>query len=400
MVVVGDIDRGGVFAAMYGTLALLDAADQALVAGFVVNKFRGDEPLLRPGLDKLQRADRPADATACCRGARTCGSTPRTRSTSAGRRAGAAGDRRAAGRGGAAAAHLATSPTSTPSACEPGVDVRVRDRPARRSPTPTSSCCPGTRATLADLAWLRERGLDRAVVDHAARGGARCSGICGGFQMLGATHRRPGRRRGRRRVRRPRGWACSTCRTTFGAEKVLRLPTGGGAAAPASRLRDPPRPGHRRRGRGVPRAAPARRGLRHDVARQPGARRPAPGLLRRGRRPARRAVRRRPASRFAAVREARLDAARRRGGGAPRPRRAARPRRVGAHPRARRSCAAGSLEGPVRNYFLPFSVRCRSVDSAAMKASWGTSTRPTIFIRFLPSFCFSSSLRLRVMSPP
>ena len=40
------------------------------------------------------------------------------------------------------------------------------------------------------------------------------------------------------------------------------------------------------------------------------------------------------------------------------------------------------------------------VDSAAMKASWGTSTRPTIFIRFLPSFCFSSSLRLRVMSPP
>lgn len=51
-------------------------------------------------------------------------------------------------------------------------------------------------------------------------------------------------------------------------------------------------------------------------------------------------------------------------------------------------------------YLLPtFSVGAE-VDRAAMNASWGTSTRPTIFIRFLPSFCFSSSLRLRVMSPP
>ncbi len=54
-----------------------------------------------------------------------------------------------------------------------------------------------------------------------------------------------------------------------------------------------------------------------------------------------------------------------------------------------------------RGYFLPFSVEpAPSLERAATKASWGTSTRPTIFIRFLPSFCFSSSLRLRVMSPP
>ena len=51
-------------------------------------------------------------------------------------------------------------------------------------------------------------------------------------------------------------------------------------------------------------------------------------------------------------------------------------------------------------YFLAFSPGAAALESAAMKASWGTSTRPTIFIRFLPSFCFSSSLRLRVMSPP
>ncbi len=63
---------------------------------------------------------------------------------------------------------------------------------------------------------------------------------------------------------------------------------------------------------------------------------------------------------------------------------------------------AGVLLGGLADYFLAFSPEdpAPSLDSAATKASWGTSTRPTIFIRFLPSFCFSSSLRLRVMSPP
>src|SRR6201991_4732748 len=54
VLVVGDIDRGGVFAHLFGTLALLDAADQALVAGFVINKFRGDPSLLKPGLRQLR----------------------------------------------------------------------------------------------------------------------------------------------------------------------------------------------------------------------------------------------------------------------------------------------------------------------------------------------------------
>src|SRR5206468_9214290 len=53
VLVVGDIDRGGVFAALYGTLALLEPADQALIAGFVINKFRGAAELLAPGLDQL-----------------------------------------------------------------------------------------------------------------------------------------------------------------------------------------------------------------------------------------------------------------------------------------------------------------------------------------------------------
>ncbi len=71
-----------------------------------------------------------------------------------------------------------------------------------------------------------------------------------------------------------------------------------------------------------------------------------------------------------------------------------------------RSRGAAEPTGPgVRaagaGYFLPAGLAsAESEESAAMKASWGTSTRPTIFIRFLPSFCFSSSLRLRLMSPP
>src|SRR4029079_16130834 len=54
VIVVGDIDRGGVFASFFCTVALLDAEDQRLVAGFVINKFRGDRALLQPGLDVLR----------------------------------------------------------------------------------------------------------------------------------------------------------------------------------------------------------------------------------------------------------------------------------------------------------------------------------------------------------
>jgi adenosylcobyric acid synthase len=79
VVVVGDIDRGGVFASLFGTLALLEAADQALVAGFLINKFRGDPAILTPGLDQLGRlTGRPV--LGCCPGGRGCGWTPRTRS--------------------------------------------------------------------------------------------------------------------------------------------------------------------------------------------------------------------------------------------------------------------------------------------------------------------------------
>ena len=186
-VVVGDIDRGGVFASLFGTLALLDAEDQALVAGFVVNKFRGDARAARsPGWtcspahraagvgvlpwlhglwldveDSLDLERRLLDVDA---------------SGAAARRG------RAAGRGGALPADL---------------QLHRRGRAGRRARR--ASCgsstrpedladadlvvLPGSRATVSDLAWLRERGLADAVARRAAEGRP-VLGICGGYQML------------------------------------------------------------------------------------------------------------------------------------------------------------------------------------------------------------------------
>ena len=96
----------------------------------------------------------------------------------------------------------------------------------------------------------------------------------------------------------------------------------------------------------------------------------------------------------AAVPDVRLDpeAGRRSGGGAGEPDRSQDRSSEATHPPRPPPTPMG--------YFLALSPAGPLVESAAMNASWGTSTRPTIFIRFLPSFCFSSSLRLRLMSPP
>jgi adenosylcobyric acid synthase len=228
-VLVGDIDRGGVLAAMHGTVALLDAADQALLAGFVVNKFRGDVGLLRPGLATLERlTGRPvlgvlpwlddlwldSEDTVTLHGASVASS---------------AVDRLRV----AVVAFPRVSNFTDVDAlqAEPGVDVElVRD--ARRLVGADVVVLPGTRSTIEDLAWLRERGLAEAVVSHADRGGV-VLGICGGFQMLGRSvadpdgvEAAPGTVVG--------GLGLLDVQTEFGADKVLRLPAGAALGAPAS----------------------------------------------------------------------------------------------------------------------------------------------------------------------
>ncbi len=189
VLVVGDIDRGGVLAAIFGTLALLDPADQALICGFVVNKFRGDPALLAPGLDQLRAlTGRPSygvlpwlpDLWLDAEDSLTldaAGTVPGASTTAAG------GDvlRVAAVR----FPRISNLTDLDALAAEPGVLVRFVTTPAEASDADLV-VLPGTRATVADLAWLRERGLADAIRERAA---ARrpVLGVCGGYQMLART---------------------------------------------------------------------------------------------------------------------------------------------------------------------------------------------------------------------
>jgi adenosylcobyric acid synthase len=218
-VVVGDIDRGGLFAAMYGTVALLDPEDQALLAGFVVNKFRGDRDLLAPGIEDLTRLT----------GRPTYGVLPwhpdlwldsEDALDLDGRRADTERVHRVAV---VRFPRISNFTDVDALGLEPDLDVVFAAAP-RDLAGADLVVLPGTRATLADLAWLRGRGLEAAITAHVDRGGS-VLGICGGAQMLG------------RRIADPDGVEDAAgaeadglglldLTTTFSPAKVLRLTTG------------------------------------------------------------------------------------------------------------------------------------------------------------------------------
>ena len=219
---VGDIDRGGVFASMFGTLALLDKQDQALLAGFVVNKFRGDVDLLRPGLATLE------DLT----GRPVLGVLPWQQDLWLDSEdALALEDRARVERAGASALRVAVVQLPRISnftdvdalGLEPDVELTFARGP-RAVRGADLVVLPGTRATLADLRWMRERGLDAAVAEHARRGGA-VLGICGGFQMLGRRIADPHGVEGAPGTTEA-GLGLLAVDTEFAPEKVLRLPRG------------------------------------------------------------------------------------------------------------------------------------------------------------------------------
>ncbi len=218
-ILVGDIDRGGVFASFVGTLAVLDPADQALIAGFVVNKFRGEPALLQPGLDMLEKLT----------GRPVVGVLPFTGGI--GVDAEDAIDWALLQSGGpplgddvlrvtvVAVPRMSNHTDVDALACEPGVVVRFA-RHAAELADADLVILPGSRVTVRDLAWLRERAIDKAVARHVARG-LPVLGICGGYQMLGvlidddvesASGQVP-------------GLGLLPVRTLFGPEKVLARPS-------------------------------------------------------------------------------------------------------------------------------------------------------------------------------
>jgi len=227
-IVVGDIDRGGVFAAMFGTVALLSLADQRLICGFVVNKFRGDESLLTAGLDRLEELT----------GRRVFGVLPwhpdlwldSEDALDIGGRGSV--DRHASLRIAVVRLPRISNFTDIDAlGLEPGVDVVFVSDPRALSDADLV-VLPGTRATIADLVWLRSQGLDRAIIAHA-NAGRPVLGICGGFQMLGRTIDDPDGIEGEAGPR-AEGLGLLDATTTFGAQKVLRLSSGSALGAEAA----------------------------------------------------------------------------------------------------------------------------------------------------------------------
>ena len=222
---VGDIDRGGLYAALYGTVALLEPDDQRLVSGFVVNKFRGDGALLDPANREIARLT----------GRPVLGVLPWSPDVWLDSEDGLDVVERTA----TAEDPLRVSVVRFPRisnftdvdalGLEPDVAVRFASRP-RDLADADLIVLPGTRATIADLSWLRRRGLDDAICAHAAAGRA-VLGICGGFQMLGTAVEdphgvevSPGTR--------VDGMALLDGRAVFTDEKTLRLAAGVALGAP------------------------------------------------------------------------------------------------------------------------------------------------------------------------
>jgi adenosylcobyric acid synthase len=176
---VTDIDRGGAFAHLYGTWAMLDEAERGLIKGFVLNKFRGDASLLAPGPQMLQ------DLT----GVPTVATLPMWWQHGLPEEDGVFDDRStAAGKVNKTIAVIAYPRISNLYEFQPLKNVPGVRLKWVRSPSELMDAdwiiLPGSKITSADLDWLRAQGLDQAIAAHAGRGGA-VLGICGGLQMLG-----------------------------------------------------------------------------------------------------------------------------------------------------------------------------------------------------------------------
>ena len=178
VLLVGDIDRGGVFAQLYGTVALQSEEDKKRIKGVVVNKFRGDRAILEPGLKMLEQlCGVPVagvvpylsvdiddeDSLSECFGR---GKEPRLIDIAVIR-----------------LPRISNFTDFSPFEYYANVSLRYVER-VRDLRAPDMIVLPGTKSTIADLRWLRQSGLE-AAIKKAASGGTLVFGVCGGYQMLG-----------------------------------------------------------------------------------------------------------------------------------------------------------------------------------------------------------------------
>jgi len=179
VLLVGDIDRGGVFASIIGTLELLTKRERDLIKGFIINKFRGDLKLLKPGLDLLEKRT----------GKPVLGVIPYFRDIAIAQEDSVYLDERQASsaKGTVDVAVIRLPHISNYDDFDPleeqGCTVRYVSRTSELG-NPDLLILPGTKSTIADLLYLQQQGLAQAII-HLAQSGIPVIGICGGYQMLG-----------------------------------------------------------------------------------------------------------------------------------------------------------------------------------------------------------------------
>jgi len=186
---VGDVDKGGVFASLVGTMELLEPDERDLVKGFVINKFRGELSLLKPGLSFLEEKT----------GIRVVGVVPYFRDIFVAQEDSVYLEhRKDTEKDGfnldiavLKLPHISNFDDFDPLEQEPGVRVRYVER-CDDMGQPDLIIVPGSKSTMADLLFLRKVGLAQRVVD-LARSGTPVIGICGGYQMLGREIKDPER---------------------------------------------------------------------------------------------------------------------------------------------------------------------------------------------------------------
>lgn len=216
VLLVGDIDRGGVFASIYGTIQLLPQEDQARIRGIVINKFRGDVEILRPGLTELERlTGKPVLGVVPWLDMHIDDEDSLSSSLSTNRHAKALD---------IAVIRFPRISNFTDFAAleqHSALGVRYVER-QRDLGNPDLIILPGSKNTMSDLAWLRQNGLEAGIKKHVAADRP-IIGICGGFQMLGTELADP---EGVEQGGSMRGLEILPMRTIFDRQKTRTRATG------------------------------------------------------------------------------------------------------------------------------------------------------------------------------